>query len=89
MYELKNYNETVVQLALAEFVRNSDLPCTCDRCLADIASLVLNQLPPKYCVSLRGEIITNVESQTLPSQARIISEIVQAAKQVASSPNHT
>lgn len=88
MYELKNHTENVVQQALKDYMENSKLPCTCERCLADIQALSLNQLPSRYYVSLRGEILTHWEAQTTPDQARVMAAIVRAAKQVGHTPSH-
>ena len=88
MYDLKNHTEIVVQSALKEYMEKYELPCTCDRCLADIMALALNQLPSKYYVSLRGQILTHWESDSLPDKTRALSAIVLAARQVASTPSH-
>lgn len=88
MYDLKNYNEYIVQQCLTEYLRTCELSCSCERCLADIKAMVLNRLPPKYYVTLRGEIITEVESHSLPNKARLFAAIAQAAKQVSESPSH-
>lgn len=88
MYELKNYTESVVHQALKEYMSNYKLRCDCERCQADIQALALNQLPSRYYVSQRGEILTHWESQTTPDQARILSAIVRAVNQVSTTPSH-
>lgn len=88
MYELKNHTESVVQNVLKEYMDKYKLPCSCERCQADIKALALNKLPSKYYVSLRGEILTHWESDSLPDKARVLSAIVLAAKQVAETPSH-
>jgi len=88
MFELKNVTETIVREALQEYLRKAKLPCSCPRCQADILALTLNRLPPRYAVSLKGEILTEWETRALPSQTRIISELVRAAETVANSPSH-
>lgn len=88
MYELKNHTESVVHQALKEYMVKYKLPCDCERCQADIKALALNQLPSRYYVSLRGEIITHWESDTLPDKTRVLSAIVLAAQQVANTPSH-
>lgn len=88
MYELKNHMEAVVKQALKEYMVKDTLPCTCERCLADILALTLNQLPAKYYVSLKGEILTQWESQSRPDQAKIMAAVVRAAKQVEATPSH-
>ena len=88
MYELKNHTESVVHQALKEYMAKFSLPCVCERCQADIQALALNQLPSRYYVSLRGEILTHWEAQSTPDQVRIMSAIVRAAKQVEDTPSH-
>lgn len=88
MYELKNHMESVAQQALKEYMTKVPLPCTCERCLADILALALNQLPAKYYVSLKGEILTQWESQSRPDQAKVIAAVARAAKQVEITPSH-
>ncbi len=88
MYELKNHTEIVVQQALQHYLRTNILTCSCERCQADIMALALNRLPARYYVSSRGEIMTQWESQALPDQARILSEVVRAAQQVTTTPSH-
>lgn len=88
MFELKNITETIVQEALQDYLRHAKLPCTCARCQVDILALALNRLPPRYAVSQKGEILTEWESRALPSQTRIISELVRASETVANSPSH-
>ncbi|CAA7601008.1 Late competence development protein ComFB [Acididesulfobacillus acetoxydans] len=88
MFELNNITEMVVREALQDYLRQAKPPCTCDRCQADILALALNRLPPRYAVTLRGEILSTWESRALPSHARIMSELVRAAEQVAAAPSH-
>lgn len=88
MYDLKNHTEIVVQQMLKDYLRINQLSCYCERCKADIMALALNRLPARYYVSLRGEIMTQWESQALPDQARVMSEVVRAAQQVNGTPSH-
>lgn len=88
MYELKNFSEVLVERALKEYLAKVNMPCTCDRCRADIIAFALNRLPPRYYVSLKGEVMTYFESQMAPDQARVMAEVVSAAQVVASYPSH-
>ncbi|MHB1654637.1 MAG: late competence development ComFB family protein [Desulfitobacteriaceae bacterium] len=88
MFELKNITEIVVREALQDYLRHAKLPCSCERCQADILALALTHLPPRYAVSLRGEILSEWESRALPSQTRIISEIVRSAEKIGAAPSH-
>jgi competence protein ComFB len=89
MYTLKNFSEVMVQRTLDEYLAKVNLPCKCERCRADIMAFALNRLPPRYFVSLKGEVITNFESQMIPDKTRVLAEIVAAAQIIASEPNHS
>ena len=52
-------------------------------------ALVLNNLPPRYSVSLRGEVLTSTESYTAAKRTQILIEIINATKLVGASPAHT
>lgn len=88
MYELNNFNEVMVKGALKEYLANAKLPCECERCQADIVAFALNRLPPRYYVSLKGEVMTHFESQMAPDRARVLTEIVSGAQVVAAYPSH-
>ncbi|NMA69492.1 MAG: late competence development ComFB family protein [Desulfitobacterium sp.] len=88
MYELKNHTESVVKQVLKEYREKCSLTCSCERCLADIMALTLNQLPSRYYVTTRGKILTQWEADSLPDRTRVLSAITRAVKQVESSPSH-
>lgn len=88
MYELKNFSEVMVKRTLAEYLPKADLPCKCEQCQNDIIAFALNRLPPRYYVSLKGEVMTHFESQMVPDKARVLTEVVSAAQIVASYPSH-
>lgn len=87
-YVLSNFSEVMVKKMLEEYLSKTDIPCKCDRCQADIMALALNRLPPRYFVSPKGEVLTNFESHLLPDKARVITEVVSAAKIVSEYPSH-
>ncbi|HHV65876.1 MAG TPA: late competence development ComFB family protein [Peptococcaceae bacterium] len=88
MYEFKNFSEVMVERILKDYLPQANLPCKCEKCQADIAAFALNRLPPRYYVSLRGEVLTNFEAQMVPDKARVLAEIVAAAQVVAAYPSH-
>jgi len=88
MYELRNFSEVIVKKTLEEYLPKANIPCKCERCEADIMAFALNRLPPRYFVSLKGEVLTNFESQMLPDKARVLAEVVAAAQIVATYPSH-
>lgn len=88
MYELRNHTRIAVSKALQDYLLKNSIPCSCELCQADIMALALNHLPPRYNVSLLGEIMTHWETNALPDQARIMSEVVRAVQQVSAGPSH-
>jgi competence protein ComFB len=88
MYELRNFSEIIVKKMLEEYLAHNDIPCKCERCLADIMACALNRLPPRYYVSLKGEVLTHFEAQTVPDKTRVLAEVVVASQIVAAAPSH-
>lgn len=89
LYELNNFSELIVKRTLKEYLLKANIPCKCERCQADIMAFALNRLPPKYFVSLKGEVLTRFESQMVPDKARVLTEVVAAAQVIAASPSHS
>lgn len=88
MYKLINQWEPIVYELLHEYMKSDEVECSCERCQVDIMALVLNKMPPRYTVSLRGEILTSIESCSAAKKAQILIEIINAAKVVGASPSH-
>jgi len=89
MYELKNFSEVLVKKSLDEYLATNEIPCRCERCLTDIMAHALNRLPPRYYVSLKGEVITNFNAQLYPDKARVMAEVIIASQIVADAPSHS
>jgi competence protein ComFB len=89
MYKLINQWEPIVYDYLQEYIKSMGVECSCERCQADMMAIILNKLPPRYAVSLRGEVLTSTESCTAPIKTQILIEIINAAKLVGASPSHT
>ena len=62
--------------------------CTCDSCRNDIIAFALNQLPPKYVATDRGEVYS--KTYTLRSQhlTDIMTAIAKGATVVREHPRH-
>ena len=54
--ELRNYMEEVVLQKLDQVLAQYPYCCKCDQCRRDIATLALNNLPPRYISSHKGDI---------------------------------
>ncbi len=87
MLKLKNYMEEVVINLMDEVLKGIDV-CKCDKCVLDIAAIALNDLPPKYTVTEKGELYSKVNALRNQFEVDIISAITKAAVLVKRNPRH-
>ena len=87
MVTIKNYMEEVV-LNLMEGVLDDINMCKCELCVMDIAALALNDLPPKYIATEKGELYSKVSSLKNQFEVDVIAAITKAAVLVKRSPRH-
>ncbi|MGJ7044588.1 late competence development ComFB family protein [Thermoanaerobacterium thermosulfurigenes] len=85
--ELKNYMEEAVKDVIDNVLKDLDV-CKCDKCKLDIMSLTLNNLPPKYYDTEKGEIYTKVNELKRQFEVDIISQITKAAFYVNQHKRH-
>jgi Late competence development protein ComFB. len=83
----KNLMEIVVMNKIREMESELDC-CKCDQCLMDIATYVLNRIPPKYIVTTKGRIFSNLEALSIQHIADIVTLILEASFLVSESPRH-
>ena len=83
----KNLMEIVVMDKLKEAKDSLDC-CKCDGCMMDIATYVLNRLPPKYVSTTRGEVFSLLEVLNAQYSAEILILIMEAAQVVREYPRH-
>ncbi len=62
--------------------------CACSRCTADVIALALTNLPPKYIVMPRGEVVPMLTVYENRYSAAIIAQVMRACKTVMASPRH-
>lgn len=84
---LKNYMEEVVYMIIDDVLKDLNA-CTCKKCTMDIAAIALNQLPPKYIVTEKGELYSKINTLRQQFEVDIISAITKAAVLVKRSPRH-
>lgn len=86
MLQIRNYMEGFVLDVVDDVIKNLDM-CNCDRCKMDVAAKALNELPPQYVVSQKGEVFSefNLRSQF---QVQVISAVSEAAMLVKARPHH-
>jgi hypothetical protein len=61
--ELRNSLEGIVDGILDELLKSRHNICKCEKCILDMKAYALNRLPPKYIVSERGMIHSEMDNQ--------------------------
>ncbi len=87
MHQIKNYMEEVVFMLMKEVLNDINM-CKCDKCVLDIAAIALNDLPPKYIVSEKGELYSKVNSLKQQFEVDVIAAITKAAVIVKRKQRH-
>lgn len=87
MVTIKNYMEEVV-FNLMDGVLEDINVCRCESCIMDIAAIALNDLPPKYIATEKGELYSKVNSLKSQFEVDVIAAITKAAVLVKRSPRH-
>ncbi len=62
--------------------------CTCEQCHNDIVAFALNQLPPKYVATQKGEVYSKTYSLGLQHSADITAALMKGANMVKANPRH-
>jgi competence protein ComFB len=86
-YILVNAWETMVEEAVGQMQPLMEM-CGCPKCFCDACAIVLNNLPPKYVTSHRGEVFSKVSQLNTSSQADLSILAARALQQVKNSPGH-
>ncbi len=87
MHTMKNYMEEIVNSALNDILKDINM-CTCERCKLDIAAKALNDLPPQYIVTTKGELYSKINNLKAQFEVDVIAAITKAAIIVKRNPNH-
>jgi len=84
---IKNYMEEVVRQMIDEVLRDLNF-CSCEKCRMDILAIALNDLPPKYIVTDKGELYTKINALKQQFEVDVISSLTKAAILVKRNPRH-
>jgi competence protein ComFB len=84
---IKNYMEEIVFNQLKEILDDINV-CSCEKCILDIAAIALNDLPPKYIVTEKGELYSKIGALKQQFEVDVISAITKAAVLVKRRPRH-
>jgi len=88
MKELQNYTEIMIDHLLGAVLKNYSDICTCETCLMDIKAIALNNLPPRYVVTEKGELYKKAEELDTQIQVDVIGVITKAIEQVRKNKRH-
>ncbi len=88
MDKLVNVMETFVDSQLDSVLKKISGFCQCSRCRQDVRAMALNNLPPRYVNTHKGDIYTRLNVLDHAEIARVILEITKAAKVVMANPRH-
>ena len=86
-YKVENIMEEIVDLRLDKAIEELGV-CGCDRCRADMLAFTLNTLPPKYVVSIKGDVFSRLSTYTTQMQVELTVAITSAVRSVGEKPNH-
>lgn len=86
--ELHNYTEKVVKEVVDEILSKREGICKCDKCRLDIMAIALNNLPPQYYVSDKGEVFSKLLATYVETRTKVVTEVTKAVMQVESQPHH-
>ena len=87
MYMLKNYMEDIVISTTESILKLLNI-CKCEKCRLDIIALALNDLPPKYIVTEKGELYTKLNELENQFGVDVQAAIIKAALLVGKNPKH-
>ncbi|MFZ7133757.1 MAG: late competence development ComFB family protein [Eubacteriales bacterium] len=85
---LKNFTEILVDEAITKIWRDLDDICKCEKCYYDTKAIALNNLPPKYTVTGRGELYTKLNTFRNQVHVDMIKEVMNAILIVSKNCSH-
>lgn len=86
--ELKNCMEEVVQDKMDIVLEQYPSCCRCEQCRSDIAALALNQLPPRYVSTRKGDVLVRASEMTAEGEVTVVKAIAKAIEIVSKNPHH-
>ncbi len=87
MLQMNNYMEEIVNDMIDDILGDMKA-CTCERCRIDISAKALNDLPPQYVVTRKGEVYSKINNLRAQFEVDVIAAITKAAILVKRYPNH-
>ncbi|MCL2077626.1 MAG: late competence development ComFB family protein [Oscillospiraceae bacterium] len=83
-----NMMEKMVELRMEERYKSEEY-CSCEQCIEDIKCIALNNLPPKYVSTTKGELFTKIDQQMVRQNVLDIDvAVINAIEYVTKRPRH-
>ena len=86
-YELNNIMEEYVKGEVRTAMKEIDM-CQCDKCFNDVCAIVLNQVPPMYVTTPKGELLAKIGTMKRPQEIDMTLKVALACKMVNQRPLH-
>lgn len=86
--KLRNMMEDVVRDALDDVLEHEQDVCKCEECQLDIMAIALNNLPPKYAGTQKGELYSKLNTLSNQFLSDAYREITKAIAIVKNKPHH-
>lgn len=86
--ELKNLMEDLVRQRLDEITASDQDFCRCEQCRLDITAIALNELPPRYVVTQRGETYSKADILEIQRYVDVVAAVTKAVQTVGKNPRH-
>ena len=86
---LVNVTEILVHMVFDNEFIDRKLACSCEQCVNDVLALTLNNLPPRYVSTDKGEAYVKVQYFNPQIRSDILRELTLASSQVSNKPHHT
>lgn len=83
-----NIVEKLVRDCLEEVLELRPGMCRCDKCVADIMAVALNNLQPRYVVSDKGETLAKAAFLDKDLKMALLIAVAEAAERISSNPRH-
>ena len=62
--------------------------CMCERCRTDMMMIALNNLPPRYVSTHKGNVLQRAEGMEIQYEVEVLTETVRAMQIVDGQPHH-
>ncbi|MDP3773176.1 MAG: late competence development ComFB family protein [Gemmatimonadales bacterium] len=83
---MRNVMEDIVKRVYVELLPSAPDPCNCDLCREDVMVYALNRLPAHYVVTLRGQVLSELEMNADQSRADVAIALMEGFETVGASP---